>query len=177
MLNHIALRKVFWRNNTVLIYQYKNEIQYWRNMLKRVFEVVKFASRDLPFHGSKEILRSPSNENSPMNGIIELIWIIMDLVKCLVQKVVKNFKLREFTINCNNARSAPLFNEKRLCCRESMYLCEYIYFHIFKLWYSFIDWSSIGLSIYIHFLCTIKILIIECWHLWVANFEQLRLIH
>jgi len=47
-------------------------VQYWKNVLLRVVEVVKFlSSRGLPFHGENEILGSTNNGN--FLGCIEFL--------------------------------------------------------------------------------------------------------
>jgi len=73
-----CLRKYLGRSNlslridSKLKIQYQGEVQYWKNVLLRVVEVVKFlSSRGLPFHGENEILGSTNNRN--FLGCIELI--------------------------------------------------------------------------------------------------------
>lgn len=60
------------RIDSKLVEQYHIEVQYWRNVLLRVVEVVKFlTSRGLPFHGENEILGTTNNGN--FLGCIELL--------------------------------------------------------------------------------------------------------
>lgn len=57
---------------TQLTKQFKDEVQYWRDILKRVFDVVNFlASRGLPLRGSNQQLGDLHNGN--YLGILELM--------------------------------------------------------------------------------------------------------
>ena len=52
--------------------QHNAECSYWRVVLERVVEVIKFlAERGLPFRGQDEIIGSKSNGN--YLGVLELI--------------------------------------------------------------------------------------------------------
>lgn len=58
--------------NSLLTKQINDEVQYWRDVLKRVFTVVSFlASRGLPLRGSNQHIGSVNNGN--YLGIMELI--------------------------------------------------------------------------------------------------------
>jgi hypothetical protein len=51
------------RVDTQLIKQYEQEVTYWRNVLLRVAEAVKFlTSRGLPLHGENKLIGSPKME-------------------------------------------------------------------------------------------------------------------
>uniref|UniRef100_A0A2S2Q4N5 Zinc finger MYM-type protein 1 n=1 Tax=Sipha flava TaxID=143950 RepID=A0A2S2Q4N5_9HEMI len=55
-----------------IVLQHNKEVEYWRNVLKRVIEAIKFISiRGLPFFGDDEKLNSDHNGN--FLGILELI--------------------------------------------------------------------------------------------------------
>ncbi|XP_033225915.1 zinc finger MYM-type protein 1-like [Belonocnema kinseyi] len=55
-----------------LILQIKPEVEYWRKILKRLVEVVRFlCERGLAFHGTHEEFGSPDNGNYP--GLLELL--------------------------------------------------------------------------------------------------------
>jgi hypothetical protein len=55
-----------------IVLQHNKEVEYWRNVLKRVIEGIKFISiRGLPFFGDDEKLNSDRNGN--FLGILELI--------------------------------------------------------------------------------------------------------
>lgn len=73
-----CLRKYLARGNVLnrvdkkLMMQYQEELQYWRNVLLRIVEVVKWlSSRGLLFHGENEIIGSTNNRN--FLGCIELL--------------------------------------------------------------------------------------------------------
>lgn len=52
--------------------QVELERKYWRDVLQRAVEVIKFlAERGLPFRGDDEVFRSANNDN--YMGVIELI--------------------------------------------------------------------------------------------------------
>lgn len=60
------------RIDAKLLEQHQVEVKYWRDVLSRVVEVVKYlTSRGLPFYGENEILGSTSNGN--FLGCIELL--------------------------------------------------------------------------------------------------------
>lgn len=69
---YVCRGKLLQRLDTQIVKQYNEEITYWRNVLLRVIETIKFlASRGLPFHGQNEIIGSALNGN--FLGCIELI--------------------------------------------------------------------------------------------------------
>lgn len=60
------------RVDTEIAKQYNEEVEYWRNVLRRVSETIKFlASRGLALYGRNETIGSPQNGN--FLGCIELI--------------------------------------------------------------------------------------------------------
>lgn len=64
--------KVSGRIDSVIIMEFKNEVSYWREVLKRVIETVKFlSSRGKPFFGDDETIGSVHNGN--FLGCLELI--------------------------------------------------------------------------------------------------------
>ncbi|GBP81137.1 hypothetical protein EVAR_88235_1 [Eumeta japonica] len=72
MMTYLARSKAVGRVDMDLLSQHQKEVDYWRNVLKRIVAVVKFlASRGLPFRGDNEILGSPNNGN--YLGCVELL--------------------------------------------------------------------------------------------------------
>lgn len=72
MMNYVARSKTTGRVDSGLLSQYNAQVNYWKNVLKRIVAVVKFlASRGLGFRGDNEILRSQNNGN--YLGCLELI--------------------------------------------------------------------------------------------------------
>lgn len=72
MMTYLARSKAVGRVDIELLSQHQKEVDYWRNVLKRIVAVVKFlASRGLPFRGDNEILGSPNNGN--YLGCVELL--------------------------------------------------------------------------------------------------------
>lgn len=72
MMTYLARSKAVGRVDVDLLSQHQKEVNYWRNVLKRIVAVVKFlASRGLPFRGDNEILGSPNNGN--YLGCVELL--------------------------------------------------------------------------------------------------------
>lgn len=72
MMTYLARSKAVGRVDMDLLSQHQKEVDYWRNVLKRIVAVVKFlASRGLPFRGDNEILGSPHNGN--YLGCVELL--------------------------------------------------------------------------------------------------------
>lgn len=72
MMTYLARSKAVGRVDIDLLSQHQKEVDYWRNVLKRIVAVVKFlASRGLPFRGDNEILGSPNNGN--YLGCVELL--------------------------------------------------------------------------------------------------------
>lgn len=72
MMKYVSRSKTMARVDSLLISQYNTEINYWRNVLKRIVAVVKFlASRGLGFRGDDEIFGSQNNGN--YLGCLELI--------------------------------------------------------------------------------------------------------
>lgn len=59
LAKHVSRSIVSQRVDSNLVIQFQQEVTYWRDVLKRVVEVVKFlASRGLPFQGNDEIIGS-----------------------------------------------------------------------------------------------------------------------
>lgn len=72
MMTYLTRSKAVGRVDTDLLSQYQKEVDYWRNVLKRIVSVIKFlASRGLAFRGDNEILGSPNNGN--YLGCVELL--------------------------------------------------------------------------------------------------------
>ncbi|GBP36670.1 hypothetical protein EVAR_35256_1 [Eumeta japonica] len=72
LMTYLARSKAVGRVDMDLLSQHQKEVDYWRNVLKRIVAVVKFlASRGLPFRGDNEILGSPNNGN--YLGCVELL--------------------------------------------------------------------------------------------------------
>jgi len=72
MMKYVSRSKTIARVDNGLISQYNAEINYWKNVLKRIVAVVKFlASRGLGFRGDNEMLGSQNNGN--YLGCLELI--------------------------------------------------------------------------------------------------------
>lgn len=72
MMNYVARMKTAGRIDSELLSQYNTEINYWKNVLRRIVAVVKFlASRGLAFRGDNETLGSQNNGN--YLGCLELI--------------------------------------------------------------------------------------------------------
>ncbi|XP_067625649.1 zinc finger MYM-type protein 5-like [Eurosta solidaginis] len=72
MITYLARSKAVGRVDIDLISQHQKEVDYWKNVLKRIVAVVKFlTSRGLPFRGDNEILGSPNNGN--YLGCVELL--------------------------------------------------------------------------------------------------------
>lgn len=72
MMTYLARSKTVGRVDTDLLSQHQKEVEYWRNVLKRIVAVIRFlASRGLPFRGDNEILGSPNNGN--YLGCVELL--------------------------------------------------------------------------------------------------------
>ena len=68
----LARKKKGERVDSALVNQMETEQQYWRTVLERVVEVIKFlAERGLPFRGSDETVGSPQNGN--YLGLLELL--------------------------------------------------------------------------------------------------------
>lgn len=64
MMTYLARCKSTGRVDVDLLSQYTKEVDYWKNVLKRIVAVVTFlASRGLPFRGDNETLGSPNNGN------------------------------------------------------------------------------------------------------------------
>lgn len=59
MMKYVSRSKIIARVDNGLISQYNTEINYWKNVLKRIVAMVKFlASRGLGFRGDNEMLGS-----------------------------------------------------------------------------------------------------------------------
>lgn len=72
MINYVARMKTTGRIDSELLSQYNTEVNYWKNVLKRIVAVVKFlASRGLAFRGDNETLGSQNNGN--YLGCLELV--------------------------------------------------------------------------------------------------------
>lgn len=72
MMSYLARSQTVGRIDTELLSQYQKEVDYWRNVLKRIVAVVKFlSSRGLSFRGDNEILGSANNGN--YLGCVELL--------------------------------------------------------------------------------------------------------
>lgn len=72
MMTYLARNKAVGRLHIELLSQHQKEVDYWRNVHKRIVAVVKFlTSRGLLFRGDNEILGSPNNGN--YLGCVELL--------------------------------------------------------------------------------------------------------
>lgn len=81
---YIARSKTVGMVDIDLISLYKTQVDYWKNVLKRIVAVIKFlASRELAFCGNNEIFGSQNNGNylGCLEFLSEIDLFLMDQIK------------------------------------------------------------------------------------------------
>lgn len=99
MMTYLARSKAVGRVDRDLLSQRKKEVNYWRNVLKRIVAVIKFlALRGLLFCGDNEIVGSPNNGN--YLGCVKLLSEFDPLLACLLKNIWESRKRKYFLFIC-----------------------------------------------------------------------------